>query len=246
MLEDTTSFAHKALLNPDIFPVEHTRAYLSAEIPAANGVSDARSLARLYAAMIGDVDGPRCGRRDTRASAVLQRRALPGEAIAQVVAHIRQFRPGLEVTHDVLGQLTGHPDHRRTHQVALLAVEAAAVAQLYSEAGEPWQTDGFYAATHPHSGVGGLGPLLQRVGKSLLSVPDSYATVTVDVSVINSKGSVIPTLLIKMSKPFVGLAHPGVSGVAFSGLPFVASYDSPPDTPRTTRLLIRNCDPIAE
>lgn len=43
-----------------------------------------------------------------------------------------------------------------------------------------------------------------------------------------SKGSVIPTLLIGMSEPFVGLAHPGVSGVAFSGLPSVASYDSPP------------------
>src|SRR5882757_1704659 len=59
-------------------------------------------------------------------------------------------------------------------------------------------------------------------------------------------GSVVPTLLIGMSEPFVGLAHPGVSGVAFSGLPSVASYDSPPDTPPTTRLLIRNCDPIAE
>ncbi|MFI2415171.1 PIG-L deacetylase family protein [Streptomyces sp. NPDC018947] len=56
------------------------------------------------------------------------------EAVAQVVAQIRQFRPEVVVTHDVLGQLTGHPDHRRTHQVALLAVEAAAVAQLCPEA----------------------------------------------------------------------------------------------------------------
>ncbi|MFE7567275.1 PIG-L deacetylase family protein [Streptomyces sp. NPDC057539] len=104
------------------------------------------------------------------------------EAIAQVVSHIRQFRPEVVVTHDALGQLTGHPDHRRTHQVTLLAVEAAAVAQLHPEAGEPWQTSALYTATHPHSGVGDLGPLLQRVGKTLLSVPDSYATATVDVS----------------------------------------------------------------
>lgn len=37
------------------------------------------------------------------------------EAVAQVVAHIRDFRPDVVVTHDALGQLTGHPDHRRTH-----------------------------------------------------------------------------------------------------------------------------------
>lgn len=44
-------------------------------------------------------------------------------------------------------------------------------------------------------------------------------------------GSVVPALLVGMSEPFVGLAHPGVSGVTFSGLPSVAFYDSPPDTP---------------
>lgn len=103
------------------------------------------------------------------------------EAIAQVVSHIRQIRPAVVVTHDVLGQLTGHPDHRRTHQVTLLAVEAAALA-LYPESGEPWQTSALYTATHPDSGIDGLGPLLQGVGKTLLSVPDTYATATVDVT----------------------------------------------------------------
>lgn len=104
------------------------------------------------------------------------------EAVAQVVSHIRQFRPAVVVTHDVLGQLTGHPDHRRTHQVTLLAVEAAALASLYPESGEPWQTGALYAATHPRSGIGELGPLLQGVGKTLLSVPDEYATAAVDVT----------------------------------------------------------------
>jgi CubicO group peptidase (beta-lactamase class C family) len=37
----------------------NTRAVRAAEIPAANGVSDARSLARLYAACVGEVDGIR-------------------------------------------------------------------------------------------------------------------------------------------------------------------------------------------
>ncbi|MFJ2630142.1 PIG-L deacetylase family protein [Streptomyces sp. NPDC087532] len=105
----------------------------------------------------------------------------PDEVIAQLVAHIRQFRPDVMVTHDVLGQLTGHPDHRRTHQMTLLAVEAAGLARLYPEAGEPWQTSALYAATHPDSGIGDLGPLLSGVGKTLLSVPDEYATAAVDV-----------------------------------------------------------------
>ncbi|MFI6505349.1 serine hydrolase domain-containing protein, partial [Nonomuraea typhae] len=36
-----------------------TRAWRAAEFPAANGVSDARSLARMYAAMVSEVDGVR-------------------------------------------------------------------------------------------------------------------------------------------------------------------------------------------
>ncbi|WP_435843792.1 PIG-L deacetylase family protein [Streptomyces fructofermentans] len=45
------------------------------------------------------------------------------DAVAQIVAHIQQFRPDIVVTHDALGQLTGHLDHRRTHQVVRDAVE---------------------------------------------------------------------------------------------------------------------------
>ncbi|MFF0034358.1 hypothetical protein ACFYS7_40905 [Streptomyces avermitilis] len=39
-----------------------------------------------------------------------------------------------------------------------------------------------YCATHPESGVGELGPLLETVGKAVLAVPDAYATTTVDVT----------------------------------------------------------------
>ncbi|WP_408057102.1 PIG-L deacetylase family protein [Streptomyces changanensis] len=42
------------------------------------------------------------------------------EAVGRLVAHIRQFQPDLVIGHDALGQLTGHPDHRRTHQITLL------------------------------------------------------------------------------------------------------------------------------
>ncbi len=103
------------------------------------------------------------------------------EAIGHLVAHIREFQPDIVVGHDALGQLTGHPDHRRTHQITRLAVDAAALPHLYPGAGEPWQPTAFYAATHPVSGVSRLGPLLESVGKTILAVPDSHVTATVDV-----------------------------------------------------------------
>lgn len=104
------------------------------------------------------------------------------EAVGHVVRHVRQFRPDIVVTHDALGQLTGHPDHRRTHRIALLACRAAGLARLHPEAGAPWQPQALYAATHPESGVGELGPLLRGVGKSVLCVPDASVTAVVDVS----------------------------------------------------------------
>ncbi|MFD7865095.1 PIG-L family deacetylase [Streptomyces sp. NPDC059783] len=103
------------------------------------------------------------------------------EAVGHVVAHIRGFRPDNVVTHDALGRLTGHPDHVRTHQITLLAVEAAGLAHLHPDAGSPWQPLALYAATHPVSGVGRLRALLEGVGKSVLAVPDAYVTTTVGV-----------------------------------------------------------------
>ncbi|MER5479620.1 PIG-L family deacetylase [Streptomyces sp. NPDC002734] len=104
------------------------------------------------------------------------------EAVGRLVAHIRAFKPDLVVGHDALGQLTGHPDHLRAHQIALLAVEAAGLAHRYPEAGDPWQPAALYAATHPESGVGLLGTLMRGVGKTVLAVPDRYVTTRVDVA----------------------------------------------------------------
>ncbi|MEW2265520.1 PIG-L deacetylase family protein [Streptomyces sp. NPDC047853] len=104
------------------------------------------------------------------------------EVVAALVRQIRSLRPDIVLTHDALGQLTGHPDHRRTHQATLLATQDAGLAHLHSEAGEPWQPRAVYCATHPKSGVGKLGPLLEAVGKTVLAVPDTYATTTVDVT----------------------------------------------------------------
>jgi CubicO group peptidase (beta-lactamase class C family) len=57
---DPNSLYSKAFANPVLQLLEwNDPAVLKAEIPAANGVSDARSLARMYAACIGEVDGIR-------------------------------------------------------------------------------------------------------------------------------------------------------------------------------------------
>ena len=53
--------------------VFNTRAVHAAEIPAAGGIGDARSLARMYAACIGEVDGVRI--LDRRSSCATRRRS---------------------------------------------------------------------------------------------------------------------------------------------------------------------------
>ncbi|MGW1725867.1 PIG-L deacetylase family protein [Streptomyces sp. NPDC002306] len=104
------------------------------------------------------------------------------EVVGLLVRHIREVRPEIVVTHDAYGQLTGHPDHVRTHQATMIAVHAAGLEHLYPDAGEPWRSTALHLATHPRSGVGELAPLLTRVGKQVLSVPDEFVTATVDVS----------------------------------------------------------------
>ncbi|MFF0753006.1 PIG-L deacetylase family protein [Streptomyces sp. NPDC004267] len=139
-------------------------AVLGAGAPRLLGYADARNPASAPGGAIRLVDAPL------------------DEAVGRVVAAIRAFRPQVVVGHDCVGQLTGHPDHRRAHQITLLAVEAAPVAALYPDAGELWQPTALYAATHSGHTVGPLGDVLRTVGKSVIAVPDSHVTTTVDVS----------------------------------------------------------------
>ncbi|NEA61619.1 PIG-L deacetylase family protein [Streptomyces sp. SID12488] len=103
------------------------------------------------------------------------------EAVGQLVAYIREFRPEIVVTHDAYGGLTGHEDHVHTHRVTMLAVQAAGLERLYPGAGEPWQPSALYLATHPHSAVPLWGGHLAPVGKAMHSVPDEQVSATVDV-----------------------------------------------------------------
>ncbi len=61
------------------------------------------------------------------------------EAAAPLVSLVREFRPHVILTYDENGGYP-HPDHIKTHQVAVEAFEAAADPDRYPEAGdEPWQ-----------------------------------------------------------------------------------------------------------
>jgi mycothiol S-conjugate amidase len=66
------------------------------------------------------------------------------EAAAPLVRLVRDFKPHVILTYDESGGYP-HPDHIKTHQVAVEAFEAAADPDRYANAGgEPWQPSKMY------------------------------------------------------------------------------------------------------
>jgi len=62
----------------------------------------------------------------------------PQVAAEPLVRLIRSFRPHVLTTYDENGGYP-HPDHIMCHNVSMVALEAAADAESFPEAGEPWQ-----------------------------------------------------------------------------------------------------------
>jgi mycothiol S-conjugate amidase len=60
------------------------------------------------------------------------------EAAGPLVQAVREFRPHVMLTYDENGGYP-HPDHIKSHQVAIEAFEAAADPDRYPDCGEPWQ-----------------------------------------------------------------------------------------------------------
>jgi mycothiol S-conjugate amidase len=60
------------------------------------------------------------------------------EAAERLVASIRRFRPHVVVTYDEQGGYP-HPDHVMTHQISVVAFDAAGDPDRYPGSGEPWQ-----------------------------------------------------------------------------------------------------------
>ncbi|MEU3668358.1 PIG-L deacetylase family protein [Streptomyces virginiae] len=104
------------------------------------------------------------------------------QTVRDLVAHLREFRPEIVITHDAYGGLTGHPDHLHTHRITALAVHAAGLELLYPDTGAPWSPSALYLATHPHTAAQALRGHLIAPGRVLHSVPDNQITATLDVS----------------------------------------------------------------
>lgn len=69
---------------------------------------------------------------------------IPLEISAEpLVKIIRQFRPQVMITYNEEGGYP-HPDHVRTHEVSLYAMDAAADPSRYPGTGEPWQIQKVY------------------------------------------------------------------------------------------------------
>jgi len=70
LMLDPAQLAHRAFFVPNgLFAVMNDPAAWSAQMPAANGFSTARSLSRMYAACLGEVDGVRLLSEETVAAA---------------------------------------------------------------------------------------------------------------------------------------------------------------------------------
>jgi mycothiol S-conjugate amidase len=63
-----------------------------------------------------------------------------GEPLVKI---IREFRPQVVVTYDETGGYP-HPDHIRTHEISVFAMDAAADSSRYPDAGEPWRVSKVY------------------------------------------------------------------------------------------------------
>ncbi|MFD9703951.1 mycothiol conjugate amidase Mca [Lentzea sp. NPDC059081] len=65
------------------------------------------------------------------------------ESVPPLVQAIREFRPHVVVTYDENGGYP-HPDHIRTHEVSMAALDAAADPEYQPELGDAWETQKVY------------------------------------------------------------------------------------------------------
>ena len=66
-----------------------------------------------------------------------------GDTVPPLVALIRSFRPQVVTTYDELGGYP-HPDHIRTHETTMAALDAAADPSYRPDLGEPWDVAKVY------------------------------------------------------------------------------------------------------
>ncbi len=72
------------------------------------------------------------------------------EAVAELVAVVRQTRPQVVITYDEKGGY-GHPDHIQAHRVTVAALDAAADPAYGPDRGAPWEVAKLYYTAFPKS-----------------------------------------------------------------------------------------------
>lgn len=116
-------------------------------------------------------------------------RADLDEAVAALVAVVREVRPQVLVTYDDNGGY-GHPDHIQAHRTAVGAFERSNDPAFAPEAGPPWQPSKLYYAVVPRSVVQQGIDAMKAVGTDFLgvesaddlpfAVPDERVTTEID------------------------------------------------------------------
>jgi mycothiol S-conjugate amidase len=71
-------------------------------------------------------------------------RADADDAVGKLVKHIRFHRPQVVLTYGDDQEFYPHPDHLRVHDISVAAFAAAGNAELFPDAGEPWQPSKLY------------------------------------------------------------------------------------------------------
>ncbi|MCW2679078.1 MAG: 1D-myo-inosityl-2-acetamido-2-deoxy-alpha-D-glucopyranoside deacetylase [Frankiales bacterium] len=115
------------------------------------------------------------------------------EAVAELVAVVREVRPQVVVTYDSNGGY-GHPDHVQAHRVTVAAFDAAGDPSYGPQLGEPWQPSKLYFSAVPRSVLQAGIDLLREAGDTSgffgveraedlpFGVPDEQVTTEVDAA----------------------------------------------------------------
>jgi LmbE family N-acetylglucosaminyl deacetylase len=85
------------------------------------------------------------------------------EATGRLVAVIRAERPQVILTHNEHGDY-GHPDHVKTHRVAVAAFADAGDPSRFPEAGPAWAPSKLYVGALPRSAMERWGELMREAG----------------------------------------------------------------------------------
>lgn len=67
----------------------------------------------------------------------------PEVSAEALIRLVREFKPHVIITYNEIGGYP-HPDHIRTHEISMIAWEHAGNAEMYPDAGEPWEIQKIY------------------------------------------------------------------------------------------------------